>query len=107
MIFIEVSQKRNYLLKSWQDVLFTQVLVTEIYPVVAGKGLKNTKEENLKPKESENCLHIHKYLKIIPRKSHYVDDEYPSTIEHVVFFWVNTGGDTLIYISHYSDSVSW
>ena len=28
---------------------------------------KNTKEENLKSKESENCLHIQKYLEIIPK----------------------------------------
>ena len=28
---------------------------------------QNTKEENLKPKESENCLQFQKYLKIIPK----------------------------------------
>ena len=68
---------------------------------------KNTKEENLKSKESENCLHIQKYLEIIPKISHVVEGKWPGLIEPLIFYWVNNGWDTLISIPRYSDSVSW
>ena len=41
------------------------------------------------------------------KKSHVVEDEYPGPLDHFVFFWVNIGWYTLIFVSNYSDSVSW
>ena len=53
---------------------FIQVLITEIRTGAAREKDKNTKEENLKPKDSEQYLHIQNYLLTIPRISYSVED---------------------------------
>ena len=64
MIFIEVYQRKN-IDENHDRMYFSPRSWLLRYSQQQQKQAK--KEENLKPKKSENCLQIKKYLKIIPK----------------------------------------
>ena len=55
---------------------------------ISSRGkLKKVKEDNLKPKESETCLYLHKYMDIPQKSFCIVEDGHPGPIENLIYFW--------------------